>query len=272
MWHFVDLCCGSGAITLHLLGARKAILPYQGSKWKLRGHIASYCPGGAPQTVTLVDPSPWSETLGVVINPKKREQLVSYLECLAAKDPREVYDSLQGHSVPEDLIERAGQHLFLQRLAFSGKAVGVNRGNWSSPGFNGSSAYGIPATDKFGAINPMIPSLIKTLKSYNLEPTLVRTRRGRAAVPEKVPPNTFVYIDPPYQLATPYPDGSLGRDEVIWLAQQWRERGASVLISEREPIVIPGGGWWVKNITAGRDIDSPFVGKHSEWLTGSNDL
>jgi hypothetical protein len=40
-FHLVELCCGSAALTMHLLGKKKQqVVPYQGSKWKYRRELA----------------------------------------------------------------------------------------------------------------------------------------------------------------------------------------------------------------------------------------
>src|SRR5690606_2116007 len=132
--------CGSAAFTLHLLGARRAILPYQGSKWRFRKELEAIAEElgfvGPPDRVVLTDPGPWGRVMGVLLRRSARQHLIEELERLAAMDASAVFERLQGAPVPEADSAFAAEFLFLQRLSFSGKAVGTRRGCWASPGFN----------------------------------------------------------------------------------------------------------------------------------------
>src|SRR5207247_1882410 len=132
--------------------------------------------------------------------------IIDRLRFMSRLDPKAVFAALHGHRAPEDDAEFAAEYLYLQRLAYSGKAVGVRDGHWSSPGFNASSAYGLPGTKRFGQVLPMIPSLIRTLESYSslVAPERLLSVRSNAPYPhEMCSESTVVYIDPPYEGATP---------------------------------------------------------------------
>lgn len=271
--HVVELCAGSASLALHLLGARKALLPYQGSKWRFRKALAALLPEGTgPVTrLTLTDPGPWGQVLPQVVDPAARAALIAALEALAAEDPRTVYERLNRAPAARAPVRFAAEFLFLQRLAFSGKAVGLVDGCWSSPGFNTSSAYGLPGTARFGKVNPMVPSLIRVLRGYDLRPVALHGgRRGAAGPPGPVTETTLVYLDPPYAGSTRYPNGDLDRDAVVGLARAWRDAGAEVWISEGEPIdALVAEGWQAVCLTPGRGDTSPFRGKQAEWVTRS---
>jgi len=267
----VETCCASSALTLHLLGARKSLMPYQGSKWKLRRALAEQAErlgfSGPPSHVVLTDPGPWGEAIGVVLDREKRARLLEELRKMDAMNPSYIYASLHGAPVPEsDAVIFAAQFLFLQRLAFSGKAVGIKSGRWSSPGFNRTNAYGTPATDRFGRVRPMIPSLIRTLESYaSMAEVNVTSSRASATPLTHVTGPTLVYVDPPYEGSTGYPNGTMGRVEVVSLAQACQEAGAAVMISEQHGLDIPG--WDRVELTPEKGHDSSFRGKQAEWLT-----
>jgi hypothetical protein len=269
MYTLVETCAGSAALTLHLLGARRPLLPYQGTKWRFRHSLAEHARAlgfeGPPERVVLTDPGPWGRTLGVVLDTAQREALIEALEANAVRDPREVYDETHGAPVPTDAVAFAAEFLFLQRLSFSGKAVGTRDGRWCSPGFNPSSAYGLPGTERFGEVKPMLPSLIRVLRSYDLAPAAVSVRPEPAAPPDAPCRATLVYLDPPYVDSTAYPDGQMTRDEVVALASAWREAGAAVMVSEQQGLDLPG--WERAQLYAGRDDTSPFRGKQPEWVT-----
>ncbi|MCG8435210.1 MAG: hypothetical protein MJA83_14385, partial [Gammaproteobacteria bacterium] len=194
------------------------------------------------------------------------------LEAYADRDPRELYDELQGRPLEGS---GAAEHLFLQRLSFSGKAVGTvtvdGDEHWKSPGFNSSSAYGREGTGTFGTIKPLIPSLIRVLSQMQklgwpyttvtqLDAREVSFPRGKLPV--------VVYIDPPYVGTTYYPNGGLDRAAVVELAIRWAEAGATVIVSERESLhelFDHGFGSWMMRVPPADT--KPFQSKDPEVLT-----
>ncbi len=277
MYTLVETCCGSAALTLHLLGARRPLVPYQGGKWRVRRHLAAVLRErgfeGPPREVVHTDPGPWGIAAGAVVDPALRPGVIALLDAWTAVDPREVYDGLHGGAVPADRAAFTAQYLFLQRLSYSGKAVGIRDGRWSSPGFNTSSAYGLPGTPRFGPVLPMLPSLVRVLRGYDaLQAVSVRSDRNPAPEPPARCEDTVVYIDPPYARSTAYPNGDLSRAEVARLAQVWARAGAFVVVSEGEPIdALVEVGWKASRLAEGRDDTSPFRGKQHEWVTVSPD-
>lgn len=183
---------------------------------------------------------------------------------LSKHDARTLFDHFQGRHIPDTDTAYAIAHLFLQRLSFSGKAVGVTNGRWVSPGFNRTSAYGVAATSRFGEVKPQIPGLIRVLDALNLKEVEAEVRQEAARFTPISGP-TLVYIDPPYAGTTAYPDGTLTRDEVLQLARAWAAVGASVMISESEPLPLPG--WKSARIRTGKNMTAPFKNKNEEWLT-----
>ena len=273
-WTLIEPCCGSAAVSLALLGARRPLLPYQGSKWRFRKRLLAVLreAGGsaAPEQLAVFDVGPWGRVAPLVIDRDARTQVVGVLNDYAQRDARAVFDALQHQPVPEDDVEYAAQFLFLQRLAYSGKAVGDRDGRWRSPGFNTSSAYGLPGTDRFGAVRPMVPSLIDVLRSYDsLRSLPVHGGRVAAQTPvERVRRPTVVYLDPPYAGSTSYPAGDLSRAGVVALARAWHDAGAAVVISEGEGIPeLAADGWSTAVLNSGRQDSSRFRGKQQEWLT-----
>ncbi len=274
-FHLVELCCGSAALTLHLLGAKRQVVPYQGSKWKFRKDLTGLLErmGHTRMArVTLNDIGPWGRTWKSLSHPMGLAITKAKLEAYAERDPREVYTQLQGRPLEGSA---AAEHLFLQRLSFNGKAVGTvtveGEGHWKSPGFNGTSAYGKEGTGTFGAIKPMIPSLIKVLTQMQklswpdttvsqLDARQVHLPQGRLPV--------VAYIDPPYVGTTYYPNGGLDRAAVVELAIRWAEAGATVIVSEREQVhelFDHGFGSWMMRIPP-RDA-KPFQSKDAEVVT-----
>ena len=179
---------------------------------------------------------------------------VSTGRALSQQDAECVYLALNGHEVAPAPILRCAEFLFLQRLAFSGKAVGIRDGKWKSAGFNRSSAYGTEKTNRFGEVKPMIPSMISALEDYlMLERATILGGQADAdtwtmsKIPDK---RTFVLFDPPYRDTTRYPDGDLPRERVVELALKWRAAGATVCVCEAEHPVRVG----VQSVSCGEAV------------------
>jgi site-specific DNA-adenine methylase len=292
-WIYVEPFCGSAAVAVHLLGSTQAILPYQGSKWKFRRQLTAKIRElgyhGLPRRMRLVDVGPWGVVAPLLLEkPSQRNAQAIVRERIQVfhrMDPRAVFDVLHDHPVPAHWAEYAAQFLFLQRLAYSGKAVGEKKGKWVSPGFNDTSAYGVEATTKFGAVRPMIGSLIGVLESLEKRLTLVEQTglaynevtsvvgaQGAAREPSEVCQRpTLVYLDPPYQDSTNYPCGTFTRGELLSLARTWRAAGASIILSESEPIEeLVREGWNKEQLVGMAQGDSPFKrsgAKGEEWVT-----
>lgn len=276
----VEHCCGSAALTFHLLGAKRAVVPYQGSKWRYRRELAALLVElgfeGPPTRVRLTDPGPWGRVVRVLLDLPRgsRREAGSILNRWTGSDPRGVYDCLHGATPSPESASFAAEFLFLQRLAHSGKAVGTSEdGRWSSPGFNATSAYGTPGTERFGPIHAMIPALVKVLRSYEddlirLDADSVLTACGPAS-PVLREWNVVEYIDPPYQGSTRYPDGHLDRADVVNLALAGQQNGSAVLVSEALPIPeLVERGWKMLCLRGGASSGtSPFKARGEEWVT-----
>lgn len=273
-FHLVELCCGSAALTLHLLGAKRQIVPYQGSKWKLRHGLTSVLTEMGHthlRRVTLNDVGPWGCTWRSLSHPTGLQITIGELEAYVQRDPRHVYEELQGSSA---MASSAAKHLFLQRLSVNGKAVGTvdidGIPHWKSPGFNTTSAYGKSGTDRFGEVRPMIPSLIRVLKSLEMirwpSTHVLQMDAMDVGVPVSDIP-LVVYIDPPYMETTAYPNGHLSRHDVVELARRWARSGATVLVSEKEPLVELQSDGFASHILCPPSKDKkPFQLKHAEFL------
>lgn len=266
-WSLVETCAGSAALTVHLLGSQHALLPYQGSKWKVRNALERLLQDsglkGPPSTVWLNDPGPFGRTWSAMV--ADPETVAVLVEDMDSRDPRELYAELHGALVPlpEPALDAtfAAQHLFLQRLSHSGKAVAVRDGRWVSPGFNSTSAYGTEGTDKFGPVRPVLPHLCRTirlvgeaLRGARVVSTSHDVRSFWHGRHERTPfhelldggdPVAFL-VDPPYRGTPGYGSGDskLERGDVVRLSEQLLlaepERPSLVLVCEAEPVEIRG--------------------------------
>lgn len=96
-------------------------------------------------------------------------------------------------------------------------------------------------------------------------PTIVSNAPVQDVAPGVLPPGTVVYFDPPYAGTTGY-QAKLTRAQVLTVAQRWADAGATVCVSEAEPLPLPG--WHHVEITGTRiGQKRTFSKQQHEWLT-----
>ena len=100
-----------------------------------------------------------------------------------------------------------------------------------------------------------------------LPATITPDARGIEPGPD-LPPGTVAYMDPPYVNTTGY-GHDLPRADVVALARRWAAAGATVAISEAEPVDdLTADGWSAVNITGQRVGQArTFSRQQAEWLT-----
>lgn len=280
-WTFVEPCCGSGAMTLHLLGARQALVPYAGSKWSLRRELAGVLlrlgAWGQPSRVVLSDASWWAGAVAAVL--RDRAAVADALRPLVRdgeQDPAGQYERLREWPVPVDPALRTAVLLWLQRMSFSGKAVGdvedaQGRKRWVTHGLNATSAYGRAGTDRFGEVRPLGATLLEAVEAA---PQCRAVEAKRGLVLPHVDGPTVVLLDPPYAGTSGYPTGDLSRDDVVAYALQWQDTGAWVVVCEAEPVgELLARGWRAERLRTStrRSSRQPFrrATRGEEWVTVS---
>ena len=147
---FVELCCGSAAVTLKLLGGRYAVPPisYMGSK---RGYAIAILgamglrSGIGADAVLLCDAGPWAHVWSVLADPARCGEVATILRGWADEEPRELWERLrEEHRGEWDgwTSERAAA--FLQINAFN-RLINVDRnaaGEWKNTGIGGTTFGG----------------------------------------------------------------------------------------------------------------------------------
>lgn len=263
MTQFIEPFCGTAAMSYYLCCDKaKPPLSYQGGKATLAAalaHAMDEALGGRPAYtgVVLYDANTlWPRTHRALY--QDRALLCIVLEQLAAGDPREVFDELLASRGPPSCVDgvAAAEFLFLQRVAFGGKAVYHDGDRWRTPGFNKSSAYGCAASGTHGAVKPQVPAMIERIRTL---PVLVQAteRRGRAVE----------YLDPPYRGTTGY-GYDLSRAELVARALTGAEAGHAVFVSEAEPLVeLVASGWKATCVREATTTNKPQHCRKAEWLT-----
>lgn len=274
-WTFAEVCSGSAAISLHLLGARRTIVPYQGGKWSLRNEIESVVRRlgffGEPSRIVLSDATHWAQTIATIL--EDRDRVARLLEPIVVEgeaDPRAVYDRLVASPMPSDPYQRAAVALWLQRMSFAAKAVGNRQDKWLAHGLNNTSAYGYEGGENFNEIDPLGPSLLRAVQSAPRMRSVSVVSDAALVVPEG---RTCAFFDPPYRGTTGYSGGKLSRDEVVDIARKL-VRGAAVIISEAEAIdELVDDGWRCQLIRGSDRTDQRQKFRKSssaqEWVTFS---
>jgi hypothetical protein len=100
-----------------------------------------------------------------------------------------------------------------------------------------------------------------------LPATITPDARGIEPGPD-LPPGTVAYMDPPYVGTTGY-GHDLPRSEVVALARRWADAGATVAISEAEPIGdLTAEGWHAVRVDGERRGQKrTFSKQQAEWVT-----
>jgi hypothetical protein len=143
-----------------------------------------------------------------------------------------------------------------------------NAGPKAGPDIN--KMQGMPETAQWGAIIPLWDPLAGRL-NHNaglVWPPITITADARTIAPPRLPDGVICYADPPYSDTTGYKH-DLPRAEVVKMARTWADAGATVCISEAEPIPdLIAEGWHAVEISATRKgAKRTFSKQQAEWLT-----
>lgn len=179
----------------------------------------------------------------------------------AGEDPRALWERLRAEGPPRYPAEARE----VARVAFVQCLAGMSLPWGSYCDIMGKGGRD-PRTGQRYAFN-----LSKNPIRLDSTPTLPATILPDAHAADPGPallPGTVVYIDPPYVGTTQYAN-KLPRADVVALARRWADAGATVCISEAEPIPeLVTDGWEVADITGRRKgTRRTFSKQQSEYLT-----
>lgn len=249
----VDLCAGSGAVSLRYLGGPRArpLTGWRGGKRRYATAILEalgLVPGDGTEAL-LVDAGPYGEAWTTLL--PRREAVVDILRGIETDtDTLGVWRDLAEGPVPVDPAERVATWLVLQAGAALGKEVRAEGGAWRTPGPGRSSREAI---ERYGPCY----SVRRIREALEEVPDGLRALHGRAEALE-VPTDAsgvVVYVDPPYVGTCGYSE-DLARDAVLEVALRWAEAGALVAVSEGEPVEgLLRRGWTALEVaTVGRGV------------------
>ena len=259
---WVELCCGSAAVTLRLLGGEhaKPLVPYQGGKRKYAAAILGALglrAGQSASQIVLCDAGPWGLVWqqlasGVDLRPHvdKWNHSTDVLQEQQFATLRDAWREIA------DPAERAGAWLWLLQRSYGGK--GPKAGMTSRHITNGPKSH---QGEWRHTLDAPVPALGR-LQAMPWPTTTVHHHDVREVEPI---PGAVVYLDPDYDGTTGF-EHSLPRAEVLALAWRWHRAGAVVVVSEAGPL--PMEGWYHLEITSARtSTPRNWSRQHREWLT-----
>ena len=261
---FVELCAGSAAVSLHLLGGQhaKPPAPYQGSK---RAYAASLLdimglvPGQTVEHLVLVEPGPWA-AVWQVMSQGGAMGIVAAMEPWCVPDAAQQHatfnrlrDSLLAGALVDPVAEAAGWLWCLSRTPEGA----VNRGckcnlTWQRGLNHGAGGHNIKLDD------PMRGVL--ALAGLRWPPTTVHRCSATQVQPVA---GAIAYLDPPYKGTSGYLD-EFPAAQVRQVAEDWHAAGATVCISEARRVVPT---WRVRKVQ--RNANHNWAGKRTEYVTCS---
>ena len=167
---WAELCCGSAAVTLKLLGGRHATPPisYMGSKRGLAIQILACLglrSGIGTDRVVLNDAGPWAHVWGVLADPARCAEVAAVLRGWADEDPRELWERLRAeHRGEWDgwTSERAAGWLFVETYSIGG--LGRQPRDFARFGHNPITGEYFPIEDAPGPIAHRVESVAAWLQ------------------------------------------------------------------------------------------------------------
>ncbi|WIB65656.1 hypothetical protein [Curtobacterium sp. MCBD17_040] len=207
---FVELCCGSGAVSIEMLNR-----------------------GFAPEDITMVDAGPWGRFWQKVgdgtFDTDRFEERLDDLP----KDPGLIQQALLTLSREPVADDAAEVFPILQAGTFGAKALWTADGKWKNTTFR---SYWMPTatSSRRSPVNPMMP-MPDTLRRRVLD--VVAAMRGvhgacADAQTAPIPSDSVVYIDPPYDGTTAYGHTL----DAAALAGDLTHRNHIVFVSEGRPL------------------------------------
>lgn len=269
---FVELCAGTAALSLrlHKDGARPPV-SRMGAKTGYADailRVLGLYPGQRAERYLWCEPDPGVRLL---LHAYRDSELAKAAAAIIRgwkdEDPRALWERLRAEGPPRLPDEGAGG---VARWAIGQK--------WTHPGrepfaaFNDVVALGRAFTDRHGVGGVWVPQTPDKIGAWfdavpGDIPALIHPD-ARTIDPPALPPGTVVFCDPPYQNTTGYAH-DLPRPEVVTLAHRWASAGATVCISEAEPIPeLVAEGWHAVRIDGERRGQKrTFSRQQAEWLT-----
>lgn len=248
----VEICAGSAAISLRSWGADRLVY-YKGSKRALAKQILEISGHPGPfDHYIWCEPNRVAQACLLSMGPLRD----SAMDFLAQNEGAGKDDWLRWREAwRQDDLGWKDTALALQHWSFSGKGP--------------AAGYGGPGD--LSKIDPRWLCRNETISLRKVAKRLLDTRGISFELhtdgASLSPMPAVCYIDPWY-VGTTTDAQNLGRDEVVRVALAWREAGATVLVSEGEPVFpLVKAGFSFQELRAPSGHHTTFRAKKREFLT-----
>lgn len=250
---FVELCCGSAAVTLRLLSAHaRPPISYMGAKTGYATailHALGLRSGQGADACMLVEAGPWAKAWRLLTTPDGCRAVAAVIRAWIGEDARALWERLRSEPVAGGDSEDVARWLWIAGNSWKNDCETWKRQD---------------ERDNGGASTITCETLADRV-DCSWPPTIVSNAPVQEVTTGILPAGTVVYFDPPYQGTTGYKHG-LSRDQVLEVARRWADAGAIVCVSEAEPLPLPG--WHHVEITGARvGQKRTFSKQQREWLT-----
>jgi len=256
---FIELCAGTAAVSLRLHHPRaRPPVSRMGAKTGYADSILRVLglrPGQRADRYVWCEPDPGVRLLLETCRDEKlARKTASVIRTWQNEEPEALWYRLADRtSHPSRAEEIAAQTILAQWAFRRGEPLsGFNRGVQTGTAWN---ARQVETAERVEAMTGMS--------------AVIRTDARKLRI--EVVGHTVVFIDPPYENTTGYMH-DFPRSEWLPLVRAWKASGATVCISEAEPIPeLVADGWHAVEITGERKGQKrTFSKQQAEWLTLSH--
>ena len=269
---FVELCAGTAALSLRL--HRRSARPPVSRMGAKTGYadavlrVLGLRPGQGAAHYLWCEPDPGVRLLlEAYRDPDLAREAASIIRGWVDEEPRALWERLRAEGPPRgaDPGDVGVPPREVARWAW------VNRRAWKGDPEHGyMDAWAAkPVADPARQGHRWMPEQPAPLiEALSMMPATI-TADARGIEPGvDLPAGTVAYIDPPYMGTTGY-GHDLPRADVVALARRWAAAGATVAISEAEPIAdLTAEGWHAVRIDGERKGQKrTFSRQQAEWLT-----
>lgn len=243
---FVELCAGTAAVSLRLHSQRgKPPISRQGSKAGYASAILRVLGLRAGQRALRYL---WAEAdagaqllLHSYAQPQLAADAAAQVRAWVSEDPRALWERLRAQGPLQAQPATAAELARWCRLMTSNRLINLCPTTWQNTGQGGSTFGG----SEFCTPADRLADALLGAPAVGPAQVLPAVAAPAAAVPD----GTVVYMDPPYRETSPYAH-QLPRSEVVRVALAWAAAGATVAISEAEPLPeLVAQGWHQQEIT-----------------------